>query len=99
MNLINRDDISFYCSYNGDCMADEEKCRTCEHYVCTYKEIYEKDKIDSDNNIRDRLEKLINYIKDAERYHLDMAKKGIVENGIKSQAIQDIVIFIEHEIE
>ena len=43
-------------------------------------------------------DKLIDYIQDAERYHLDMSAKGHVENGIKSQAIQDITLFMEHEL-
>lgn len=47
----------------------------------------------------EKLKALINYIYDAERYHLDMAKNGIVENGYKSQAIQDITEFIEHELQ
>jgi len=46
----------------------------------------------------EKLNALIEYIKDAEKYHLDMASKGIVENGIKSQAIQDITLFMEHKL-
>jgi len=45
-----------------------------------------------------KLNALIAYIADAERYHLDMAAKGSVENGIRSQAIQDITLFMEHEL-
>lgn len=46
----------------------------------------------------EKLNALIAYISDAERYHLDMASKGSVENGIRSQAIQDITLFMEHEL-
>ena len=46
----------------------------------------------------EKLNKLVEYIQGAERYHLDMANKGSVENGIKSQAIQDITLFMEHEL-
>jgi len=46
-----------------------------------------------------KLNSLINYIKDAERHYLDMASKGSVENGLKSMAIQDILLFAENELE
>ena len=46
----------------------------------------------------EKLNKLVEYIQDAERYHLYMASKGSVENGIRSQAIQDITLFMEHEL-
>lgn len=39
-DLIDRNEIVFYCSYNGDCMADKEKCKTCSDYVCSYEDIY-----------------------------------------------------------
>ena len=47
----------------------------------------------------EKLNALVNYIRDAERYHLDMASKGIVENGFKSMAIQDITSYMEHELQ
>lgn len=28
-----------YCSYNGDCMADKEKCYKCSDYVIKYADI------------------------------------------------------------
>lgn len=46
----------------------------------------------------EKLNALINYIRDAERYHLDNAKRGMVESGYKSMAIQDIQLFMEHEL-
>ena len=46
----------------------------------------------------EKLNKLIDYIRSAERYHLDNGKRGIVESGYKSMAIQDIQLFMEHEL-
>jgi len=39
MNLINANNISFRCSYNGDCTANEEQCKKCSDYVCDYETI------------------------------------------------------------
>lgn len=47
----------------------------------------------------EKLKALIDYIRSAEKYHLDNAKKGIVESNYKSMAIQDIQLFMEHELE
>lgn len=46
----------------------------------------------------EKLNALVDYIRDAERYHLDMARKGSVENSFKSMAIQDICLFMEYEL-
>ena len=46
----------------------------------------------------EKLNALVDYIRDAERCHLDNAKRGIVESGYKSMAIQDIQLFMEHEL-
>lgn len=46
----------------------------------------------------EKLNALVDYIRDAERYHLDNAKRGMVESGYKSMAIQDIQLFMEHEL-
>lgn len=37
--LIDKNKIPFHCSFNGDCMADNEKCKTCSDYVCSYKDV------------------------------------------------------------
>ena len=46
----------------------------------------------------EKLNALIEYIKDAERFYLERASKGIINSGIKSMAIQDILLFAEHEL-
>lgn len=46
----------------------------------------------------EKLNALVDYIKSAERFHLDNAKRGVVESVYKSMAIQDIQLFIEHEL-
>lgn len=47
MRLIDADKIIFRCAYNGDCMADEEKCKKCADYVCDFEEIQSQTTIDS----------------------------------------------------
>jgi hypothetical protein len=46
----------------------------------------------------EKLNALVDYIRDAERYHLSNAKKGIPESAIKSMAVQDILSYIENEL-
>ncbi len=46
----------------------------------------------------EKLNALVDYIKSAERFYLDNAKRGVVESGYKSMAIQDVQLFIEHEL-
>lgn len=39
MRPIDADVIDFGCSYEGDCMATNEKCEKCEYYVCSFEDI------------------------------------------------------------
>ena len=47
----------------------------------------------------EKLNALIDYIREAEKFHIDNAKRGMIESGYKSMAIQDIMLFIEHELD
>lgn len=38
-DLINKNDISFRCSYGGECMAEIEDCKVCVNYVCDYEDV------------------------------------------------------------
>jgi hypothetical protein len=44
-DLINKNNISFRCSYGGECMAEIEDCKICVHYVCDYEDIQNVDVI------------------------------------------------------
>lgn len=46
----------------------------------------------------EKLNALIDYINSAEKCHLDNAKKDILGSAYKHMAIQDIQLFIEHEL-
>lgn len=46
----------------------------------------------------EKLNALVDYIRDAERYHIDNAKRGMEEAFHKIGAIQDIQLFMEHEL-
>ena len=46
----------------------------------------------------EKLNALIDYIRDAERFHLDNAKQGRVDSAYKSMAIQDIQLFMQYEL-
>ena len=37
--LIDANEVNFVCSYNGDCIATDEKCEKCEYYVCSFGDI------------------------------------------------------------
>ena len=47
----------------------------------------------------EKLNALVDYIRDAERFHLSNAIKGASESAIKSMAIQDILCYMEHELD
>lgn len=47
MRLIDADEISFRCAYNGDCMADKDKCKKCSDYVCDFDTIQRQPTIDN----------------------------------------------------
>lgn len=47
MRIIDADKISFRCAHNGDCMADEDKCKKCSDYVCDFEEIQSQPTIDN----------------------------------------------------
>jgi len=51
--LINKNNISFRCSYGGECMAEIEDCKICVHYVCDYEDIQNVDVI-TEQEIRNK---------------------------------------------
>ena len=42
MRLINADNISFYCNYEGDCTGDINDCKKCGNYICNFRDIQEQ---------------------------------------------------------
>ena len=42
MRLIDADNISFYCNYEGDCAGDIDDCKKCENYICNFRDIQEQ---------------------------------------------------------
>ena len=42
MRLIDADNISFYCNYEGDCTGDIDDCKECENYICDFRDIQEQ---------------------------------------------------------
>ena len=51
MRLIDADNISFYCNYEGDCTGCIDDCKKCENYICNFRYIqkqptaYDVDKV------------------------------------------------------
>ena len=41
MRLIDADNISFYCNYEGDCTGDIDDCKECMNYICDFRDIQE----------------------------------------------------------
>ena len=39
MRLIDADNISFYCNYEGDCTGCIDDCKKCENYICNFRYI------------------------------------------------------------
>lgn len=46
----------------------------------------------------EKLNLLVNHIRSAERWHLDEAKRGVVGSDFKCMAIQNLCVFMEHEL-
>ena len=46
----------------------------------------------------EKLNSLVDYIRSAERHHLDNAKRNVDGSGFKSMAIQDLCLFMKHEL-
>lgn len=46
----------------------------------------------------EKLNALVDYIRNVERYHLDMAKQGNEANGLMCLAIQNISLFMQREL-
>ena len=42
MRLIDADNISFYCNYEGDCTGDINDCKKCGNYICNFRDIQEQ---------------------------------------------------------
>ena len=42
MRLIDADNISFYCNYEGDCTGDIDDCKECGNYICDFRDIQEQ---------------------------------------------------------
>lgn len=42
MRLIDADNISFYCDYEGDCTGNINDCKKCENYICIFRDIQEQ---------------------------------------------------------
>ena len=51
MRLIDADNISFYCNYEGNCTGCIDDCKKCENYICNFRYIqkqpttYDVDKV------------------------------------------------------
>lgn len=42
MRLIDADNISFYCNYEGDCTGNIDDCKECGNYICDFRDIQEQ---------------------------------------------------------
>ena len=42
MRLIDANNISFHCNYDGDCTGDIEDCKECANYICDFRDIQEQ---------------------------------------------------------
>lgn len=71
MRLIDADNISFYCNYEGDCTGDIDDCKECKNYICDFRDIqehltaYDIDKVVEELN--QRKIKLLSYAEDYEK--------------------------------
>lgn len=90
-DLINKNDISFRCSYGGECMAEIEDCKVCVHYVCDYEDVQNVAVI-AEQEIR---AKVIDEF--AERIALEISESiiwGMLPTGCKDGVSDEIVDYV-----
>ena len=58
MRLIDADNISFYCNYEGDCTGDIDDCKECGNYICDFRDIQEQPTAYDIDKVVEELEKL-----------------------------------------
>ena len=56
MRLIDADNISFYCNYEGDCTGDIDDCKECGNYICDFRDIQEQPTAYSVDKVVEELE-------------------------------------------
>ena len=56
MRLIDADNISFYCNYEGDCTGDINDCKKCGNYICNFRDIQEQPTAYSIDKVVEKLE-------------------------------------------
>lgn len=39
MRVVDIDNLSFHCNYEGDCTADKSACEECANYVIDYRDV------------------------------------------------------------
>jgi hypothetical protein len=73
--LIDANIINFRCSYDGDCIATDEKCEKCEYYVCNFEDIHNQPIAYDIDRVVEQLEELRTYEKDGQCPKHDMCSK------------------------
>lgn len=58
MRLIDADNISFYCNYEGDCTGNINDCKKCENYICNFRDIQEQPTAYDIDKVVEELEEL-----------------------------------------
>ena len=74
MRLIDADNISFHCNYDGDCTGDIEDCKECENYICDFRDIQEQQTAYDIDKVVEELDKASDYYECEEqgREHVQM---------------------------
>ena len=72
MRLIDADNISFYCNYEGDCTGDINDCKKCGNYICNFRDIQEQPTAYDIDKVVEELKDELAYWK-AEHYHQQIA--------------------------
>ena len=60
VRLIDANELSFVCSYNGMCMATNEKCKKCEYYVCSFEDVQNQPTAYDIDKVVEQLGKCVN---------------------------------------
>ena len=91
MRLIDADNISFHCNYDGDCTGDIEDCKECENYICDFRDIQEQPTAYDINKVVEEFDKNYNnslWIKGNEEFSI--TRNELIEI-VKQEGVSDDV--------
>lgn len=94
MRLIDANNISFYCNYEGDCAGGIDDCKKCENYICNFRYIQKQPTAYDVGKVVEELEEAKHEIclsdEDLEHYQngIDNAIEIVKQGGVRNKVVK-----------